>query len=278
MTFADLRPGETLRLDTGANQLGASIAGFSAGDSIDLAFLGFNAAISAIWLETGPNAGTLSLIENGATVAALILTGQYTSAEFSFGSDGHSGTAIGLRNPPPPAGTTAALIMSDTSDNLEIYDLGNNAVLASATLGNVLSFSQSGSIVVFQVVGLGGFFGSDTSDIMLRSATTGTFQVDDVGNNNITNSVAMGQVGLEWSVAGFGDFSSHGGETDMLMRNSNSGAFEIYDISNNAITSAASMGQVGLEWSVAGFGDFSTRLNESRHADAQQQYGPVRAL
>jgi hypothetical protein len=62
---------------------------------------------------------------------------------------------------------------------------------------------------------------------------------------------------LEWTVAGFGDFSGNPNETDMLMRNSGTGAFEVYDISNNAITSAASMGQVGLEWTVAGFGDFS---------------------
>ena len=64
----------------------------------------------------------------------------------------------------------------------------------------------------------------------------------------------MGQVGLEWSVAGFGDFSGNANETDMLMRNSNTGAFELYDIGNNAITFAGPMGQVGLEWSVVGFG------------------------
>ena len=63
----------------------------------------------------------------------------------------------------------------------------------------------------------------------------------------------MGQVGLEWTVAGFGDFSGNANETDMLMRNSNTGAFEVYDISHNAITSAGPMGQVGLEWTVAGF-------------------------
>ena len=45
----------------------------------------------------------------------------------------------------------------------------------------------------------------------------------------------MGQVGLEWSVAGFGDFSTQSNETDMLMRNINTGAFEFYDISNNQI-------------------------------------------
>ena len=61
----------------------------------------------------------------------------------------------------------------------------------------------------------------------------------------------MGQVGLEWSVAGFGPFNGVG-TSDMLMRNKNTGAFEVYDISNNQITAAASMGQVGTEWQVAG--------------------------
>ncbi len=64
----------------------------------------------------------------------------------------------------------------------------------------------------------------------------------------------MGQVGLEWQVVGFGDFSGHANETDMLMRNRNTGAFELYDIANNQITFAGPMGQVGLEWQVVGFG------------------------
>jgi hypothetical protein len=34
---------------------------------------------------------------------------------------------------------------------------------------------------------------------------------------------------LEWTVAGFSDFSGKANESDMLMRNSNTGAFEVYD-------------------------------------------------
>ena len=88
----------------------------------------------------------------------------------------------------------------------------------------------------------------------------------------------MGQVGLEWSVAGFGDFSTRPNETDMLMRNNNTGAFELYDISNNTITSAAPMGQVGLEWSVAGFGDFSGNANETDMLMRNNNTGAIRAL
>ena len=82
------------------------------------------------------------------------------------------------------------------------------------------------------VVTLGGFFGSDTTDMLLRNSNTGGFEVYDISNNNITNAASLGTVGLNWQVVGFGNFSS-GGETDMMLRNSNTGGVEIYDISNN---------------------------------------------
>jgi hypothetical protein len=87
----------------------------------------------------------------------------------------------------------------------------------------------------------------------MRNTNTGAFEVYDISNNTIASAASMGQVGTEWQVAGFGDFSGNANETDMLMRNSNTGAFEVYDIADNTITSAAPMGQVGLEWSVSGF-------------------------
>jgi hypothetical protein len=70
-------------------------------------------------------------------------------------------------------------------------------------------------------------------------------------------------IGLNWQMAGFGDFSSRPNETDMIMRNTSTGALEVYDIANNALTSAFSMGAVGLDWQVAGFGDFSSNPNET---------------
>src|SRR5271166_3210301 len=97
----------------------------------------------------------------------------------------------------------------------------------------------------------------DTTDMILRSATTGNFEVYDISNNNITSAASLGQVGLEWQVSGFGNFNGPGTTTDMMLRDSNTGTFEAYDISNNSITSANAIGQVGLEWKVAGFGDFN---------------------
>jgi hypothetical protein len=54
----------------------------------------------------------------------------------------------------------------------------------------------------------------------------------------------LGTVGLDFQVAGFGDFNRDG-STDMLLRNRNTGQFELYDIRNNAITSASNLGRSG---------------------------------
>ena len=72
---------------------------------------------------------------------------------------------------------------------------------------------------------------ANETDMLMRNRNTGAFEVYDIANNTITSAGPMGQVGMEWQVAGFGDFSGNANETDMLMRNSNTGAFELYDIS-----------------------------------------------
>jgi hypothetical protein len=92
--------------------------------------------------------------------------------------------------------------------------------------------------------------------MLLRSVSTGAFEVYDISNNNITNAATLGAVGLDFQIAGFGDFNRDG-STDMVLRNKTTGQFEVYDISNNAITSAPNLGTIGLNFQVAGFGDFN---------------------
>ena len=159
-------------------------------------------------------------------------------------------------NPNPPAGTTAVMIMDQpTTGNYEIYDIGNNSVLAAHPLLDPAS--------PWQAVHVGGFDGSDTSDLLLRNGSTGAFELYDVTGNTASGPVSLGGVGTDWSVLGFGDFSGNPGETDMLMRQSGTAKLEVYDISNNQITGAASMGAVGPEWSFLGVGDFSSNANET---------------
>ena len=161
-----------------------------------------------------------------------------------------------IPNPSPPSGTSANMITSQASTgNYEIYDLGTNAVLAAHSL------VQIGS--PWQPVYVGGFDGSDTSDLLLRNGSTGAFDLLDVAGNNANDLAQLGAVGTDWSVLGFGDFSGNPGETDMMMRQNGTAALETYDISNNRITGAAAMGAVGPEWQFLGAGDFSSNTNES---------------
>jgi uncharacterized repeat protein (TIGR03803 family) len=161
-------------------------------------------------------------------------------------------TGAGFRvpaNSPPPLGTTADMILHTSDGRYEIYDLGNNAVLAGYPLGQVGADWQFG--------GLGDFSGGDTTDMILRNANTGAFEVYDISSNNITAAAALGAVGLSWQLAGFGNFNGPGTTTDMMLHDGNTGTFELYDIANNMITGANAIGAVGLDWRVAGFGDFN---------------------
>src|SRR5205085_3940662 len=92
----------------------------------------------------------------------------------------HLSSASTGANPPPPAGTTADMILRHGADGqYEIYDIGNNALLVAYQLGTVGTD--------WQFVGLGGFFGNDTTDLLLRNSNTGGFEVYDISNNLITN-------------------------------------------------------------------------------------------
>jgi hypothetical protein len=162
-------------------------------------------------------------------------------------------------NAAPPPGTTAVMVLRQTSPSItdgtyNIYDIGNNGILANFQLGKVGA--------PFQFVTLGGFNDGDTTDMLLRNSTNGVFQVYDIANNNITGSASLGTVGLDFQVLAFGNFSSIPGETDMLLRN-NTGALQVYNISNNRITNSVSMGTVGTDWQFSGVGNFGNVPGES---------------
>jgi Cadherin-like len=227
---------------------------------------------------TGPSFGTL--LRNGSAISSFTQAdiengliayrengSRVSSDSFTFYVSDPSGsrtanTAFQFQvfspptgpNPSPPAGTSAEMVLRHGSDGLyEIYDLGNNAILAGYSLGQVGA--------EWQFAGLDNF-NNNTTGMLLRNSSTGEFEVYDISNNNISSAASLGMVGSDWQVAGFGNFSSRG-TSDMILRNSNTGAFEVYDIANNQISGAASLGMVGSDWQVAGFGDFSSRPGET---------------
>ena len=167
---------------------------------------------------------------------------------------------------------TDMLMRNGNTEQFEIYDLANNTDPLGGVHGPGRSGMDGRRLRRFQ-------FGAEQQirHVDAQYPHGGQFEIYDISNNQLTSAAPMGQVGLEWSVAGFGDFSSNPGESDMLMRNNNTGAFEIYDIANNQLTSAAPMGQVGLEWQVAGFGPIngagtSDMLMRNRNTGAFEVY------
>ena len=155
----------------------------------------------------------------------------------------HLASATGP-NPPPPVGTSADMFLRRGDGTYGIYNIGNNQILGSYQLGQVGTD--------WQLVGLGGFYGGDTADMLLRNTSTGGLEVYDIANNQIINAAFIGTVGPEWQFSGVGNFSGVPGETDLLLRNVNTGGLEVYDITNNQLTGAAFIGTVGLDWQFAG--------------------------
>src|SRR5262249_43150164 len=108
---------------------------------------------------------------NGNTVGSPVDPSSFSSA---------------MANPAPPDATTANMVLRNAgngSATYQIYNLGNNSILANSAL------AQVGSDWGF--VTLGNFNLSDPSDMLLRNSTSGAFQVYDIANNNVISSNAL---------------------------------------------------------------------------------------
>ena len=227
--------------------------GSAAGSVIDLVSTPVsNVRITPTNPAPGQSGAVLSMT-SGTT--GQVLAYQLISPGFSYFTaqpDGSGGTYL-IATP----GVPADMVMRNSGTGaLEIYDIGNNALLGAAGMGKVG--------LDWKVSGFGGFSGrAGEGDMLMRNTNTGALYVYDIANNALISAFSMGAVGLDWAVGGFGNFSGRANETDMIMRNTKTGALYVYDIANNALTSAFSMGTVGLDWKVAGFGTFGANPNES---------------
>jgi len=152
--------------------------------------------------------------------------------------------------------TSNMLLRNSTSGAFQVYNAApnNNNIAGSASLGTVG--------LNWQFSGIGNFSSLGETDMMLRDANTGGFQVYDISNNQITASAFMGAVGLNWQFSGIGNFSSRG-TSDMLLRDANTGGLQAYNINSNQITGSAFIGTVGVDWGFSGVGNFSSVPGES---------------
>jgi hypothetical protein len=149
------------------------------------------------------------------------------------------------------------LLRNSTSGAFQVYDIANNNIISSTSLGTVGSNWQ---VMGFGTFGAFGSFGED--DMILRDVNTGKLQVYNIDNNQITGSASIGTIGLDWQFSGIGNFGG-AGTSDLLVRNSNTGDLQVYNIHNNQITGSAFIGTVGLDWQFSGVGDFSSVPDES---------------
>jgi hypothetical protein len=152
--------------------------------------------------------------------------------------------------------TADMLLRNSTSGAFQVYNVAPNStnLTGSASLGAVgLNWQFSGT---------GNFSSLGETDMLLRDANSGGFQVYDIKDNQITGSAFMGAVGLNWQFSGIGNFSGRG-TSDMLLRDANTGGLQAYNINSNQITGSAFIGTVGVDWQFSGVGNFSSVPGES---------------
>jgi hypothetical protein len=94
MTFLG-GPGGHLALHN-PSTFGATIAGFSIGDQIDLATIAFGPSSTVSFTEAANNAGGTLTVTNGDQRADLTLLGTYATSNFDLASDGAGGTQVGF--------------------------------------------------------------------------------------------------------------------------------------------------------------------------------------
>src|SRR5258708_23645562 len=170
------------------------------------------------------------------------------------------GQVLSVPAPTTPAGTTADLILRETTGantgQLDAFDLGGNSILGASALG-ALGLN-------WQPIGLGAFNGiSNEADLIMRDMNTGNIEYIDIQGGQFAGTGSMGNIGTNWQVLGTGDFSGNANETDMIVRDSNTGNLDYFDIRNDQIVGAGAIGNIGLNWQAVGFADVSGLPGES---------------
>jgi hypothetical protein len=148
----------------------------------------------------------------------------------------------------------ADILWHDTSGNLSIWEMNGTTILNpnNSGLGSVPT--------VWSIVGIGDFNGDGMADILWRNTSTGDLAIWEMNGTTILNpnSSGLGNVPLNWSVVGVGDFNGDG-KADILWRNNTNGNVAIWLMNGITVTnsSTATFGNMPASWFVAGSGDFN---------------------
>ncbi len=256
---ADLNGWSSLIEATGVSADGTEITGFGVGPSGTTAFIAHLPVAAAmvarnshdfngdgysdiLWRDTSGNmaiwemSGSAILNENTAGLGGVptvwSIVGQH-----DFNGDGY-----------------ADFLWRNTSGDLAIWEMNGTAILNvnTAGLGNVPT--------VWSIAGTGDFNGDGYADILWRNTSTGDLAIWEMNGTTILNAstAGIGNVPLNWTVVGVGDFNGDG-KADILWRNNTNGNVAIWLMNGTTLTNAstATFGNMPLTWSVAGTGDFN---------------------
>src|SRR5215472_8430661 len=164
--------GVTLALAQGINNAGQIVGQYENAN----VFHGFLLSGGTYTTLDGPSA------TNFTAASGINDSGQIVG--FYSNASGNHGFLLTITpNPAPPAGTTADMILRGSNASpivagqYEIYDIGNNAILAAYQLGQVGTD--------WQFSGLGGVSGASTT-MLLHNPGTGGFELYNINNNIIT--------------------------------------------------------------------------------------------
>ncbi len=195
-----------------------------------------------LWQDTS---GNLALWEmNGSTVLNANTAG--------FGAVPAPWAIVGQRDFNGD-GNADILWRNTTTGDIAIWEMNGTTILNANTagLGNVPT--------AWSIVGTGDFNGDGMADILWRNTTTGDLAIWEMNGTTIlnANTAGVGNVPLNWTVVGVGDFNGDG-KADILWRNNN-GNVAIWLMNGTTLTNAntATFGNMPASWSVAGTGDFN---------------------
>jgi hypothetical protein len=83
---------------------------------------------------------------------------------------------------------------------LQVYDISNNQITSSFSLGTVG--------LEWQFAGVAPVHDDTSSDLVLRNVNTGAFQVYNIADNQLTGSASLGAAGVNWQLGGFAPTNS----------------------------------------------------------------------
>ncbi|HUD87639.1 MAG TPA: FG-GAP-like repeat-containing protein [Xanthobacteraceae bacterium] len=148
----------------------------------------------------------------------------------------------------------ADILWRNTSTgDVAIWEMNGTAILnpSSSGLGSVAT--------AWSIVGTGDFNGDGYADILWRNTSTGDLSIWEMNGTTIINpsSTGLGNVPLNWTVVGVGDFNGDG-KADILWRDT-AGDLSIWLMNGTTILNpnTSAVGNMPTSWFVAGTGDFN---------------------